>query len=134
MNRTRPSSRDLRRRQADGELGDDLDPAFVLLVLQSAVIARVVFPDDVKRYLGLEPASPEYLEIAEEQLRRIVRRLAGPASDGADTALDPAALDRSGTGGGSTLGRPASAHRRAASACRVQTHDDHVGSRVGLEP
>jgi TetR/AcrR family transcriptional regulator len=77
-----PEIEDLRRRQAAGELGEDLDPAFVLLVLQAAVIARIVFPDDVKRYLGIDPASPEYLEHADEQLRRIVRRLAGPGSDG----------------------------------------------------
>jgi TetR/AcrR family transcriptional regulator len=77
-----PEIEDLRRRQAAGELGEDLDPAFVLLVLQAAVVARVIFPNDVKRYLGLDPASPEYLEHADEQLRRIVRRLAGPGTDG----------------------------------------------------
>lgn len=76
-----PELEDLRQRQQDGELGEDLDPAFVLLVLQSAVVAGVVFPGDVKRYLGMDPTGPEYLELADQQLRRIVRRLAGPAPD-----------------------------------------------------
>ncbi len=71
-----PEIEDLRRRQRDGELADELDPAFVLLALQAIVAAGVVFPRDVKRYLGLEPDSPEYESHAAEQLRRILRRLA----------------------------------------------------------
>jgi AcrR family transcriptional regulator len=67
---------DLRARQAAGEIADELDPAFVLLVLQAAVISGIVFPRDVKRLMGLDPASPEYLEHMGEQLRRLVRRLA----------------------------------------------------------
>jgi len=67
---------DLRARQAAGEIAGELDPAFVLLVLQAAVISGIVFPRDVKRLMGLDPASPEYLEHMGEQLRRLVRRLA----------------------------------------------------------
>ncbi len=68
----------LRARQAAGEIAPDLDPAFVLLVLQSAVVAGIVFPGDVKRLMGLDPGSPEYLEHMGDQLRRLVRRLAAP--------------------------------------------------------
>lgn len=75
-----PELVDLRRRQEAGELADDLDPGFVLLVLQAAVVAATVFPTDVKRYLGLDPRSPEYLALAEEQLRRIVRKLGGSST------------------------------------------------------
>jgi AcrR family transcriptional regulator len=66
---------DLRRRQRDGEIADDLDPAFLLLALQGAVSAGITFPDDVRRVTGLDPASPEFAERYAEQLRRIVRHL-----------------------------------------------------------
>jgi AcrR family transcriptional regulator len=66
---------DVRRRQREGELADDLDPAFLLLALQGAVSAGITFPDDVRRLTGLDPASPEFAELYAEQLRRIVRHL-----------------------------------------------------------
>jgi len=65
----------LRKRQAAGEFAADLDPAFVLLVLQAAVVSGTVFPGDVKRYLGVDPAAPEYLEHFGAQLRLLVRHL-----------------------------------------------------------
>lgn len=68
--------RELRARQEAGEIGDDLDPGFVLMVLQATVISGIVFPGDSKRLMGLEPGSSEYLERVGEQLRRLVRRLA----------------------------------------------------------
>jgi TetR/AcrR family transcriptional regulator len=69
---------DLRRRQAEGEIAEDIDPAFLLLVLQAAVSVGVLFPRDVKRYLDLDPSSDEYFEHADRQLRLIVRHLAAP--------------------------------------------------------
>ena len=66
---------DLRARQAAGEIAPELDPAFLLVVLQAAVASSVVFPGDVKRLLGMDPASPEYLAHASEQLRRLIARL-----------------------------------------------------------
>ena len=59
-----------------GEIGEDLDPSFVQLLLQAAVVSGVIFPGDVKRLTGLDPTSPAYLEHMGEQLRRLVRRLA----------------------------------------------------------
>lgn len=67
---------DVRRRQAEGEIADDLDPAFLLLALEAAVGAGVIFPGDVRRLTGLDPNSPEFAERYAEQLRRIVRHLA----------------------------------------------------------
>ena len=72
-----PEVEDLRRRQREGELAAELDPAFVLVALQAIVAGNVVFPRDVKRFLGLGPDSAEYEAHAGEQLRRILRRLAG---------------------------------------------------------
>jgi TetR/AcrR family transcriptional regulator len=72
-----PELADLRARQEGGEIAPELDPAFVLLLLQSAVVAGAVFPGDVKRLLGMDPASPEYLEHATAQLRLVVERLRG---------------------------------------------------------
>lgn len=71
-----PELVDLRRRQAAGEIAADLDPAFLLVALQGTVTAGVVFGRDVKRYLGVDPTSPEFLALAEDQLRRILGRLA----------------------------------------------------------
>ena len=66
---------DMRARQAAGEVADELDPAFVLLMLSGTVFSGVVVPREVKRLTGLDPGSPEYLERMGEQLRRLVRRL-----------------------------------------------------------
>lgn len=65
----------LRAAQERGEIAAELDPAFVLLVLQSIVVAGAQFPGDVKRLTGLDPTSPEYLEYARTQVRRLARRL-----------------------------------------------------------
>ena len=66
---------DLRARQARGEIAEELDPAAVLLILQGAVVSGIVFPRDVKRLMGLDPESPEYLEHMGAQLRLVVERL-----------------------------------------------------------
>jgi hypothetical protein len=39
-------------------------------------VAGIIFPGDVKKLMGLDPASPEYLEHVGAQLRLLVRRLA----------------------------------------------------------
>lgn len=94
---------ELVRRQAEGELADDLDPAAVMLVMMAVVAAPVVLPLAVHRVFGVSPDSPEFQEHYAEQLRRIVRHLAGrpraeeaegAAADGADGA------DSGGGGGG----------------------------------
>lgn len=66
---------DVKRRQDEGEIAGDLDPAFLLLALEGAVGAGVIFPADVRALTGLDPDSPEFAERYAEQLRRIVRHL-----------------------------------------------------------
>jgi hypothetical protein len=66
----------MRRRQEAGEIAPDLDPAFVLLFCQALVVARIVFPGEVKRLMGLDPNSEEFHQLARNQLARIVERLA----------------------------------------------------------
>ncbi len=69
---------EFRRRQAAGELAPELDPGFVLLVMQAMTSVATIFPGEVKRLLGLDPTSEEFFTLADAQLRAIVRRLADP--------------------------------------------------------
>ena len=66
---------DLRRRQAAGEVTGELDPAFVLLLLQAAAAAGIVFPGDVRRLTGEDPASASFAAWHADQLRGLVRLL-----------------------------------------------------------
>jgi TetR/AcrR family transcriptional regulator len=86
---------DLRRRQAEGEIDAEIDPAFLLLVMQAAVSVGVLFPRDVKRYLDMDPTSDEFFEHADRQLRILVQHLATPPGSGADAA--GRAVTRSGS-------------------------------------
>jgi len=67
---------DLRRRQRGGELADDLDPAYVLLMLFAAAFAPTVIPQIARRLTGLSVDSVGFQEAYAEQLRRVVERLA----------------------------------------------------------
>ena len=67
---------DLARRQADGEIGPDLDPRVVLLMCMAMVSAPSVFPQKVRDIFGVDPDTPEFQEHYEEQLRKVIRRLA----------------------------------------------------------
>ncbi|MBJ7291388.1 TetR family transcriptional regulator [Williamsia sp.] len=67
---------DLRRRQQAGEIGDELDPAFVLLFLEAMTVSGSLFPAEAKRLTGLDPRSAEFRRQAADQLSAIVRRLA----------------------------------------------------------
>jgi AcrR family transcriptional regulator len=68
---------DVRRRQLEGELAEDLDPAYVLLVLFAAALAPSVIPQIVARITGKVADAPEFLATYADQLRRIVEHLAG---------------------------------------------------------
>jgi TetR/AcrR family transcriptional regulator len=65
----------LRRRQANGELADDIDPAAAMLLFMSLVSAPVAMPHIVRQLFGVDPDSPEFREHYTEQVRRIVRHL-----------------------------------------------------------
>lgn len=66
---------DLRRRQAEGEIADDLDPALLMLMLQGVASAGVVYAADVRKLTGLDPASEEFAERYGELVKRVMRRL-----------------------------------------------------------
>ena len=68
---------DMRRRQEEGQIAADLDPAYLLLVFMAAAAVGITIPHEVKEMTGLEPTSPEFIERYGEQLRRLIRHLAG---------------------------------------------------------
>jgi TetR/AcrR family transcriptional regulator len=67
---------DLWRRRREGEVAEELDPAFVLLALQAVAAAGIVFPGDVRRVTGRDPASPAFARWYAGQVRALVARLA----------------------------------------------------------
>jgi TetR/AcrR family transcriptional regulator len=67
---------DVRRRQRAGELADDLDPSYVLLMFFAATFAPTVIPQIVRRLTGLAADSPTFQAAYAEQLRRVIERLA----------------------------------------------------------
>ncbi|MFF3440042.1 TetR/AcrR family transcriptional regulator [Streptosporangium sp. NPDC002721] len=66
---------DLRRRQAEGEFPDDLDPACLLLMLFAAAGAGAIFPQLARAICGQDPASEEFGERYGEQMARLLRHL-----------------------------------------------------------
>lgn len=74
---------DLRRRQRDGEVAEDLDPALLMLMLQAIASAGVVYPADARKLTGMDPASDQFAERYGDLVRRVMRRLAPtPKRDG----------------------------------------------------
>ncbi len=69
--RTRKDLEDLRRRQASGELSDEFDPEFMLLVLMAAAAAPVSLPQMVRGIYGVDAGSPEFAEPYRKQLQRL---------------------------------------------------------------
>jgi AcrR family transcriptional regulator len=67
---------DVRRRQEEGDLADDLDPGYAALFTFAAAIAPVVLPQVARRLTGLPADSPEFLEAYSEQLGRLIGHLA----------------------------------------------------------
>ncbi|MEJ2857316.1 MULTISPECIES: TetR/AcrR family transcriptional regulator [unclassified Saccharothrix] len=66
---------DVRRRQAEGELPADVDPAAFLLAITAAASATIFMPQMARRITGQDPASPEFTSHYAEQLARLVRHL-----------------------------------------------------------
>jgi AcrR family transcriptional regulator len=66
---------ELRRRQEAGEIGADLDPAYVMLALFGAALAPTLLADYAEDFTGLPADSPELFERYRDQLSRIVERL-----------------------------------------------------------
>ena len=72
-----PDVEDLRRRQAAGELADDLDPGCTLLAMFGAIAAPIVLPQIARKACGLDPGSAEFEARYAEHIKRMVRRLGG---------------------------------------------------------
>jgi AcrR family transcriptional regulator len=66
---------ELQRRQRAGELADELDPAYVLLMLFAAALAPTVIPQIARQLTGLSADSSKFQAAYAEQLRRVVERL-----------------------------------------------------------
>ena len=67
---------ELRRHQRAGELAEDLDPAYVLLMLLAAALAPTVIPEIARQFTGVSADTPAFQAAYAEQLRRVVERLA----------------------------------------------------------
>jgi TetR/AcrR family transcriptional regulator len=65
----------LRACQRAGEVGADLDPAYLMVMLHALVTAPVTLRGTVSA-VGLDPAAPEFRARYAEQLRLLLRRLA----------------------------------------------------------
>jgi len=72
-----PEVADLRRRQAAGEIANNLDPAYLLIALMGASIAPVTMPQQIEYLCGLAADSDEFAKTFAEQLRLILGRLSG---------------------------------------------------------
>lgn len=71
--RTRTAVERVRRRQENGEISADLDPAFVLLLSYVLTFAPISIPDHVEGITGFEPLSPDYRAWVQEQLIKLVK-------------------------------------------------------------
>ncbi len=87
-----PEVTDIRRRQAAGEIADDLDPAFLLIFLMGAAMGMVTLPEQIERLCGVRPDSEEFVIRSERQVRLILAHLAGapPAGTGIRPPGEPA--------------------------------------------
>jgi TetR/AcrR family transcriptional regulator len=103
---------ELRRRQAEGEIDPEIDPAFLLIVLQAAVSIGVLFPRDVRRYLDMDPSSDEFFEHADRQLRILVQHLATPPGEDAGRSRRRPPGTRTPTGEAPTGQAPTAQRKR----------------------
>ena len=69
---------DLARRQAAGELAEDIDPRALLLALMGASNVVLAMPQLVRSIYGpdVDPESPEFADAYADQIERIVTHLA----------------------------------------------------------
>jgi TetR/AcrR family transcriptional regulator len=72
-----PEVADLRRRQAAGEIAADLDPAYLLVALMGATLARVTMPQQIEHLCGVRADSEEFAQTFARQMRLILGHLAG---------------------------------------------------------
>jgi TetR/AcrR family transcriptional regulator len=69
----------MRRRQDQGELAADLDPATMRLVLLGAIAAPIVLPHMVRRIFGIDPGNHEFEARYGEGLHHLLDHLTPPS-------------------------------------------------------
>ena len=89
-----PELVDMARRQANGELDTDFDPACLLLISMAITILPVAIPHQVKQFTGLEPMSPEFMDRYREQVRLLIRHLAPRSAAPSSGSHVPPTRDR----------------------------------------
>jgi TetR/AcrR family transcriptional regulator len=67
-----------RRRQQNGELPDDIEPAMLRLLLLAVVTAPIAYPDTTRRLFGTFPDDPDFEKRYLNGLRRLLAHLATP--------------------------------------------------------
>ena len=65
-----------RKRQARGEIRDDLDVGALTLALFAATIAPELFPQLAAAFTGTDPACPEFIDHYADQLARVIYAIA----------------------------------------------------------
>lgn len=73
----------MRERQAAGEIADDLDPAFALLLCYALTFAPIALPDLVRDITGADPLSPEYRDRCAAEIVKLLAprdQTPGPSS------------------------------------------------------
>ena len=78
-----PEVADIRRRQAAGEIADDIDPAFLLIFLMGAAMGVATIPRHIEQICGIPVDSEEFASMCEQQVRVILAHLAGSPPGGA---------------------------------------------------
>jgi hypothetical protein len=72
-----PEVADIRRRQAAGEIADDIDPAFLLIFLTGTAMGVATIPRHIEQICGIPVDSEELVSMCERQVRVILAHLAG---------------------------------------------------------
>jgi hypothetical protein len=62
----------MRERQGAGEVTDEIDPEFALLVTYSVVFSPIALPQFVRELLGEDPLSPAVRRRLHDQLIRLL--------------------------------------------------------------
>jgi AcrR family transcriptional regulator len=78
-----------RKRQARGEIRDDLDVGALTLAFFAATIAPELFPQLAAAFTGADPASPEFIDHYADQLARVIYAIAAPAENGPQAVNEP---------------------------------------------
>lgn len=64
---------DIRRRQAAGEIPDDIDPAMFTMAMMGAILAPLILPKVAQR-MGIDTSAPDFESRYADALKRLIRR------------------------------------------------------------